>query len=637
MCCRYIKKLVCIVPVFFLVEWWLVKDSSFLLFSSDLNSSIDKYLSETKSSKKDQPEAASKSEPKKNQDINWRIDATYTYTDRVMKVVVTLETGSNFSVFKEDLSFYLDSGSEPVRVLYPKSFKRQDPIKRVMRDSFKDKDQFEIYFIPMYESKKMMVRYSACTVGKCLFPTVQTLNLKCIEENFGSGLDLESIKKDQSYIQKVEKNPGEEKTEYHLQEFQLGLGGDRNLDFTQISFWLVVMLFLAGILTNCTPCVAPMIPITVGIMVKNSKKLTPCFYSLGICLTYTILGVISVLAGKVFGFLMYSTWMNLCFAGFMFLVAIGMLHDGSFSRVQSFFGKGLTETRKIKSEYLTTFIKGVLAGGLAAPCTGPVLAALLTYIASSQNVYYGITLMFVYSLGFSLPYLVLGIFSKGVTKIRISIKLQRIIKIVFASLMFALCFYYLRNIFYREFEKIWIYMVVVSCLLALGFLLVYRKKQKNYLTVCMSLACGCLLFFLYLGINSIFRYNLNWVYSEKEAVQVSIKEEKPILLDNWANWCSHCHMAEKYLATSRDKISSFVLWKQDLSKDNELTQLHIEKYNLKSLPVFILIYPGEGKKIDASLYDQGEISTINMDMKYFNDIHDLLKWLDDRKLEAIPR
>ena len=643
MCYRYLKIFLKLIVLTLIIEsgTFLVSDQNQLM-GVDLSSSIDKYLNENKVS--DETEASDtnknlnqvdakgvKKNSKNKEDISWRIDEAYTYTDRVVKVIVNLGASKNFSVFKEDLKFYLDSGTEPIKVVYPKSFKRLDPIKRVKRESFKNDDKFEIYFIPMYESKQMMIKYSACTIGKCLFPTVQAIDLKCIEENFGSGIDINSIKEDKHYIQKVEKDSNF--TEQRSTKLNLTQGLASNLDFEGVSLWIFILLFLAGILTNCTPCVAPMIPITVGIMVKNRKKLTSCFYALGICITYTLLGVVSVLGGKMFGFLMYSTPMNLIFAIFMMLVAISMLHDGSLVFVQNIFGRSLGGVAKLKNEYLSTFIKGVLAGGLAAPCTGPVLAALLAYIATSQNIYYGTSLMFVYSLGFALPYLLLGMFSGSLTRIKVAVKFQRTIKIIFASLMFALGFYYLRNISYRTFEQIWVVMSVLGVVVALLFLYINFKKPKTLFLSIASLGLGCFLFFSYIGINVVFKFNLDWVFSEEEAVMLSIKEEKPILLDNWANWCAHCHLAEKYLSSNQDKISSFVLWKKDLSKDDEHSQEHVEKYDLKSLPVFILLYPKEGRKIDQSLYDQGRIRVENMDMKYFNDIHDLLKELENKDKE----
>ena len=641
MCCRYSRLVLNIVVIVLIVTGGMFQSGSFLVMGADLNSSIDKYLEEKDSSdngkdvKKDDRTSQDKKtkDSKEKQDINWRIEEAYFYTDKVMKVILSLSTSKDFSVFKEDLSFFLDSGSEPIKVVYPPSFKRQDPIKRVMKDSFKNGDKFEIYFIPMYESKKMMVKFSACTIGKCLFPTVEAVSLKCIEENFPSGLDIDSIKKDENYIQKVERSVSEISSEDTSGSLALNSDLINGLNFEGVSLWVFLLLFLAGILTNCTPCVAPMIPITVGIMVKNRRKFTSCFYSLGICLTYTLLGLISVLGGKMFGFLMYSTPMNLVFAIFMGVIAIGMLHDGSLVFVQNLFGKGANGVSKIKNEYLTSFVKGILAGGLAAPCTGPVLAALLTYIATSQNIYYGTSLMLVYSLGFSLPYLLLGMFSANLSKVRIPTKVQRSIKIIFASLMFALGFYYLRNIFYRSFENIWIYMLIVGTVVGgLSLYLYSRRKTPFYLSM-VSFGLGCFLFFSYLGIGEVFKINLDWVYSEEEAVALSIKEEKPILLDNWANWCAYCSVAEKHLASNRDKISSYVLWKQDLSKDNSSTREHKNKYNLNSLPTFILIYPKEGGTIDGSLYDQGRIDVSNMEMKYFNDIHDLLEEVDRRNKE----
>ncbi|MBL7069287.1 MAG: sulfite exporter TauE/SafE family protein [Candidatus Omnitrophica bacterium] len=173
----------------------------------------------------------------------------------------------------------------------------------------------------------------------------------------------------------------------------------------------------AGILTSFTPCVYPIIPITIGYIGANSAGnrlkgfVLSLSYVIGIAVTYSILGGAAALTGKIFGQASTSPITYLIIANVCIILGISML--GVFNlRLPSF----LTNIRfgaqdKKGHGILPAFAIGLVSGLVMGPCTAPVLAVILTYVAARQNVIYGISILFTFALGLGFLLIVLGTFT----------------------------------------------------------------------------------------------------------------------------------------------------------------------------------------------------------------------------------
>ncbi|MCP3978703.1 MAG: cytochrome C biogenesis protein [bacterium] len=173
--------------------------------------------------------------------------------------------------------------------------------------------------------------------------------------------------------------------------------------------------FAAGVLTSFTPCVYPMIPVTVtfigGAAAGSRRKAfsLSAIYAVGLALVYATLGVVTALVGGVFGQLTRSPWIFGAVALIILLFGLAML-DWITIPIPGFAGKVQTEGAS-RGGYLGALLMGAAAGFVAAPCTAPVLGVLLFYVASSGNPFWGGALLLAFSIGLSLLLLVLGIFS----------------------------------------------------------------------------------------------------------------------------------------------------------------------------------------------------------------------------------
>lgn len=197
----------------------------------------------------------------------------------------------------------------------------------------------------------------------------------------------------------------------------------------------LLVVFAAGVLTSFTPCVYPMIPVTVTFIGgaaagRRSRAINlSLVYVLGMALVYSALGVITALLGKTFGRFTYNPWI---FGGVGALILLfGILMLDVFTLPVPRFFTGVQSAGARKGGYGGALLIGLAAGFVAAPCTAPVLGLLLVYVARTRNVVWGAVLLFVFALGLGALLMLVGIFSGLLANLPRAGPWMKWIKIVF--------------------------------------------------------------------------------------------------------------------------------------------------------------------------------------------------------------
>ena len=176
----------------------------------------------------------------------------------------------------------------------------------------------------------------------------------------------------------------------------------------QQSPWLaIVAVFLGGVTTALNPCVLAMIPLLMGVVAGNRETTTlrrslvfSLFFVLGLAITFTVLGLISALMGRMFGNI-GQFWKYLV-AGVCLIMGLNLL---GLLKINFPVPAGL----KVKKQgYVGAFLLGLLFGVVSTPCAVPILAVLLAFVAEKGNVLYGGFLLFIYALGHSALVLAAG-------------------------------------------------------------------------------------------------------------------------------------------------------------------------------------------------------------------------------------
>jgi thioredoxin:protein disulfide reductase len=542
-------------------------------------------------------------------------------TDRIT-LTLGLTTERGFTVYESNLHIEPSEGWKVVSQVSPKATQQLDPISQKMVNVFSG-GAFEVVLelkgAP--DTAAVSVTYVGCTQVICLFPHTDSLPISWSPsqrrvkspENYAAGPTAANTATDAppggAPPPSIESSaPPSTASQGSVEELFA-----QRVKAGQMSFaMLLFVAFIGGLLTNLTPCVAPMIPITIRLLAHQTVRplASAAMYAAGIVATYTSLGVVAALSGALFGNLIANPIVSISFGVVMFVLGLNMLGFGDLSRLQQIGGK----IGSAKGGAFNSFLMGAGAGLVASPCTGPILAALLTYTAGRQNTAEAISLLGIYSIGFALPYVFLGASAAKLSKVRVSFHVQILTKLVFASVMFGLSLYFMRIPLYGVFTVLkphWGLISLIGVVAGLGFsaMVIFKESfhHKKAVFLAPTICLGVGFFF---GIQYLTRSSdsssrtIHWIHSEKEALDAAAKSGKPIIADAWAEWCEACKKMDITTFATPEVIDevtdNWIALKFDLTESNDENDLIQKRFELAGLPTLTLLPPsGEISKKQA--------------------------------------
>jgi thiol:disulfide interchange protein DsbD len=329
-------------------------------------------------------------------------------------------------------------------------------------------------------------------------------------------------------------------------------------------------------------------------------------YVLGIAFTYSALGVGAALTGQAFG----SVMGNPLVIGFVAVVLVVMaasmfgafelaLPHGIQARLSSFGGAG----------FVGSFAMGLVAGIIAAPCTGPVLAAALAVIAQKGSVAYGLGVMFPYALGMGLPFFLIGAFSLSFPK---SGPWMEAVKSIFGVALLAAAAIFAKDAFPALkplFSAAREAAIVAAAVAAAGVLLgaLHRTFRGGAVEATLKGAGIALLVggIVYATGAADARSKevgaLAWLHDEREAIALARAEGRPLLVDFWADWCVACKELDRFVWSDprvQAKADRFVALKLDGTADSPAFQELVAKYGVAGMPTVVFV-DGRGRESPA--------------------------------------
>ena len=230
------------------------------------------------------------------------------------------------------------------------------------------------------------------------------------------------------------------------------------MDFTHISTQLssspltaLPILFIAGVLTSLAPCIYPMIPITAAIVGGSAVGEAPrarsrtvfltFAYVLGLSLAYASVGLFAGLTGTLFGSVSTNPWLYFTMANLLIIAALAMLEVIPV-RVPAWLLARAATAGKGGSLY-GVFVMGAASGLVAAPCSAPVMAAVLTWVTATKSGVLGFIYLFLFSLGMCTLLVLVGLFSGALARLPKAGTWMVWIKRPFALIMLGVAEYYL--------------------------------------------------------------------------------------------------------------------------------------------------------------------------------------------------
>lgn len=377
------------------------------------------------------------------------------------------------------------------------------------------------------------------------------------------------------------------------------------------SFGFALMLiFAAGLATSLTPCVYPMIVITVSVFGARQSKtrwegaVLSSFFVLGMCSLFTPLGVVAALTGGVFGAALANPLVLVGLAALFVALALSMF--GAFElNLPAGLRNRLAQVGGVGNR--GAFALGLVSALIAAPCTGPVLAFLLTWVGTTGNVVFGAVGLFTYALGLGVLFWVVGTFAISLPK---SGTWLEAVKSVFGIVMLVMALYYLKDLLPwkapTERQPLWLagasFLVLLG--LALGAVHLSFHSASKAILVRKGLGVGLAV----LGSTFLIGWlqalppgaKIAWQHDYAMASAQARKEGRPLLVDFGASWCGACGELDRHTFSDPSVVAAardFVAVRVDLSpgQNTPAKRAILASYQQKGLPLVVL-HRGTGEE-----------------------------------------
>ncbi len=427
--------------------------------------------------------------------------------------------------------------------------------------------------------------YQACNEMSCLAPTstvdtiqIEVANSKAIvnqinQETFDK-IDLS----DSSVPAKIKSG-----------------GGDSITSALETNGILVGLLFvfLGGLALNLTPCVYPLIPITIGYFGGQSEGKTSklffmgLLFMLGMAVTYSVVGVVTSLTGAVFGALLQNPIVILIIVAIFLVLSLSMFGVYEFKMPDAWVAKA----GGAKGGMFGAFFMGLTMGIVAAPCIGPFVLGLVTYVATKGDPLFGFLMFFVLALGLGLPYLFLAIFSGKIKKLPRAGLWMDAVKHIFGLILIAMALYFLIPLLPKEVSG---YVLPVFGIIAALYLLFFDKAAnsvKGFRIFKIVFSFLVIAFSVYSLIPSN-KKGINWTPYSEMAIN-AIDGKRGVIIDFYADWCIPCKELDA-LTFSDPKVielsKKYGTFKADMTKSlaPEVSTLR-EKYKILGVPTVLIL------------------------------------------------
>lgn len=357
--------------------------------------------------------------------------------------------------------------------------------------------------------------------------------------------------------------------------------------------------FVVGLMTAATPCVYPMIAITVSVFgARRETRARAMWLStafvLGLAALFVPLGLFAGLTGTVAGRLAGSAWVQ----GFEAVLMLGMALN-MFGLFEISLPSSLQDRLSLVGGLGArgAFLVGFATGPIAAPCATAGLVGILDYVFQQRDVAGGGLALFAYSLGLGLPFWLVGSLSLGLPKP--GLWMDRV-KSVFGVVLVVLGLYYLRHIFPAIAAppsafptSSWFFVALVAAGLALGAVHLSLKdgtgvqRARKVAGVALAAVGG-----LWLVAYEPPAPTIAWIAPTTDLPAIARQRHQPMLVDFGATWCAACEELLRHTFSDeavRREARRFVTVKVDATESTPLIDALQARHRVRGLPTVLLI------------------------------------------------
>jgi thiol:disulfide interchange protein DsbD len=375
--------------------------------------------------------------------------------------------------------------------------------------------------------------------------------------------------------------------------------------------WTLLAIFAGGIGLNLTPCVYPLIPITVSYFggktgsSRGRLYLHGASYIGGLAVTNSILGVSAALSGSLMGAMLQSPIVLSSIAAILIFLATSL-----FGLWELRLPYWLTQAAsKSYSGYFGSLFMGITLGVVAAPCIGPFVLGLLTWVAGMGNPWLGFFIFFTLSLGLGLPLFILAMFSGKLNKLPRSGEWMVWIRKLMGWVLVGMAVYFVRSLLPPTVG----FLLPAAVALAAGLHLGWIDRSAagfsafGWLKAGAGIA-GMVLAAYLIGSFVIQGPSVKWDAYSDQLLSEAVKSRKPVIIYFSAAWCAPCRELDEVTFHSGDVVKQaaqdLVMIKVDLTRrGNPDTERLLEKFEVKGVPTVVFLDRRGQERRDLRLVD----------------------------------
>jgi thiol:disulfide interchange protein DsbD len=364
-----------------------------------------------------------------------------------------------------------------------------------------------------------------------------------------------------------------------------------------------------GFVVSLTPCVYPMVAVTVSVFGARQAKsrwegaaLSAAFV-LGIVAMFVPLGVVAGLSGSIFGSVLQNRWVVVAMA-LLFLALAASL----FGAFELALPAGLTNRLAMIGGigYRGAFLLGLACGLIASPCTGPVLTGILAWIAKTKSAGLGALAMAAFALGLGVPFFVVGTFAVQLPK---SGRWMVHVKSLLGIVLVVVALYFLSGAFpvlgaFARPSSVLFVVAGLAVLVGLALGAVHREFSDPVVGVKVAKGLGLVLtsgglFALVLGLVRPAEA-LAWQQGNVDSARErALRESKPLIVDFTAAWCGACKELDKATFSAAPvgvELGRFVAVRVDATNDEDpKVGAALQRFGVRGLPT-VVIFDSRGRE-----------------------------------------
>jgi len=356
----------------------------------------------------------------------------------------------------------------------------------------------------------------------------------------------------------------------------------------------LLLVMLLGLGLNLTPCVYPLISVTLAYFGSQGHHRTirvvglATVYVLGITASFAAVGVVAAFSGGIFGGALQKPPVLLFISGVLVLLALSSFGLYQFQPPAWLLQRVSGSTQGA----LGAFFMGLTMGIVAAPCVGPVIVGLLLFVGSQQSVLLGVQLFFALGLGMGLPYIGLAVAAGSIKTLPRSGEWLVWIEHVFGFVLLGFAVHFLTPLLPSAIRSIALPALIGIGGVVLGFLDPAGRNVPYFRPVRRVAGLAAVVIAAWAALPQPAESAIRWQPFAPGSVDSARAAGRPVVVDFVADWCIPCHEMDRTTYTDpdvREEASRFEMFKADITLETTPVLDLVDRYDVQGVPTIILL------------------------------------------------